>query len=408
MNNATFKSFVGIWGKNMQLAFLLLFVLFQSRSFAIEFNNDIKVGAERFSKYVSLIEGKKVAVVANQTSICFGTHLVDTLLSQGVEIKRVFAPEHGFRGLADAGAYVSNSKDPKTGLKVYSLYGKNKKPSYLQMEDLDVVLFDLQDVGVRFYTYISTLHYMMEACAEYGVDLIVLDRPNPNGFYVDGPVLKEGFSSFVGLHPVSLVHGMTIGEYAQMINGEGWLNEGQECDLRVIGCENYTHKDYYELPVNPSPNLPNMASVWLYPSLGLFEGTVVSVGRGTDFPFQQFGHPGLKADHSFTPEARLGARAPKLEDEKCYGYDLREFGMLKMPEIKSLYLNWLKLSYDELKDKEEFFLKNNFINLLWGSDSLKQMILDGKKSDEIRSSWKDELEEFKETRRQYLLYEDFE
>jgi len=394
--------------KCRNLVLLLIFILSHQLLFAVEFNREIIVGAERFNKYVPMLEGKKVAVVANQTSICFGTHLVDTLLSMNVDIQHVFAPEHGFRGLADAGAYVSNSKDPKTGLKVFSLYGKNKKPNYIQMEDLDVILFDLQDVGVRFYTYISTLHYMMEACAEYGVDLVVLDRPNPNGFYVDGPVLKESFSSFVGLHPVSLVHGMTIGEYAQMINAEGWLHDEVQCELKVVTCENYSHKDFYELPVNPSPNLPNMASIWLYPSLGLFEGTVVSVGRGTDFPFQQFGHPLLEGDHSFTPSSKLGASAPKLEGELCKGYDLRDFGMKEMPNQKSIYLNWIKLCYDELKGNEEFFLKNNFINLLWGSSTLKDMLIEGKKPNEIKNSWAEELAEFKSMRAKYLLYEDFE
>jgi uncharacterized protein YbbC (DUF1343 family) len=365
------------------------------------------VGAERFETYVSRLEGKSVAVVANQTSLAFGTHLVDTLLAQGVEIKHVFAPEHGFRGVADAGAYVSNTKDPKTGLKVYSLYGKNKKPNYLQLEDVDIVLFDLQDVGVRYYTYISTLHYMMEACAELGVELMVLDRPNPNGFYVDGPVLQESYSSFVGLHPVCLVHGMTIAEYAQMINGESWLAESVKCELSVIKCLNYEHTDYYELPVRPSPNLPNMASIYLYPSLGLFEGTIVSVGRGTASPFQHFGHPSISSEYSFTPKASLGASAPKLEGKECFGFDLKEYGIDSMPQRKELYLNWLKLSYDQLNKEHQFFLKNNFINLLFGSDRLQNMIKSDRSIKEIRASWQEEKAEFLETRKNYLLYEDF-
>ncbi len=407
MKKATFKR-QAIWRKNRKIVSLICFLLGASSIFAIEYNSNIKVGAERFEQYTDLLEGRRVAVVANQTSLTYGTHLVDTLLSQGVDIKHVFAPEHGFRGKADAGAYVSNTKDPKTGLRVYSLYGKNKKPTYLQLEDVDVVVFDLQDVGVRYYTYISTLHYMMQACAEYNTELIVLDRPNPNGFYVDGPVLDPKFSSFVGLHPVCLVHGMTIAEYAQMINGENWLGENLICELKVIKCENYSHKDLYELPIKPSPNLPNMASIFLYPSLGLFEGTIVSVGRGTDAPFQQIGHPELKAEHSFKPKSRLGARAPKLEGELCKGYYLKDFALEKLPERGSLYLHWLKLCYDELNEKEAFFLSNNFINLLAGTDQLKKMIEDGKSVEDIESSWKDDVAAFKKVRRNYLLYEDFE
>lgn len=387
---------------------MLSLILFSfTACIAQDSQTEIRVGAERFSSYLDYLSDKRVAVVANQTSMAFSSHLVDTLLAMNVDVRHVFAPEHGFRGLADAGASISNTKDPKTGLKVYSLYGKNKKPNYLQLEDIDIVLFDLQDVGVRFYTYISTLHYMMEACAEFNVEVMVLDRPNPNGFYVDGPVLKEGYSSFVGLHPVSLVHGMTIGEYARMINGEAWLADGIECKLKVISCANYTHKDKYILPVNPSPNLPNMASIYLYPSLALFEGTIVSVGRGTDKAFQQYGHPRMQGPHSFTPKSRLGASAPKLEGEVCNGEDLSAFGEKEMPDLRALNLDWIISSYEQLKG-EEFFLKNNFINLLWGSDRLQKMIKEGKTASEIASSWEEELQEFKETRSKYLLYEDFE
>ncbi|MCX6295522.1 MAG: DUF1343 domain-containing protein, partial [Bacteroidetes bacterium] len=274
--------------------------------------NDLKVGADRTTEYLPLLKGKTVAVVANQSSLIKNTHLVDSLISIGVNVKKVFCPEHGFRGLVDAGENVANVKDPKTGLSIISLYGKNKKPSTADLKDVDIVIFDIQDVGVRFYTYLSTLHYVMEACAENNKQLIVLDRPNPNGYYIDGPVLEDAYKSFLGLHPVPIVYGMTIGEYAQMINGEGWLKAGVKCKLKVIPIVGYTHKDLFELAVRPSPNLPNMSSVYLYPSLGLFEGTIVSVGRGTDLPFQVIGHPTLtKTNYTFTPQPKPGAMEPK-------------------------------------------------------------------------------------------------
>ena len=267
--------------KKITFGFLFLFI-FYSSNFAQDFNYNIITGAENTEEYLSLIKNKKVAVVANQTSIIGKQHLVDSLLSLGINITKVFAPEHGFRGVADAGEKVNDEKDEKTGIPIFSLYGKsNRKPSKEKLDDVDVVIFDLQDVGVRFYTYISTMHYVMEACAEQNKTLIILDRPNPNGHFVDGPVLKKGNESFIGLHPVPIVHGMTIGEYAQMINGENWLNAGVQCNITVIKCKNYAHSDFYKLPVAPSPNLPNMASIYLYPSLCLFEGTNVSVGRGT-------------------------------------------------------------------------------------------------------------------------------
>ena len=306
-----------------------------SSPIASVFSDEVRVGAEDVPSYLPLIQAKKVAIVANATSVVKGTHLVDTLLTLGVEVKRVFAPEHGFRGKADAGEHVNDEVDAATGLPIISLYGKNKKPSKEQLTEIQAVVFDIQDVGVRFYTYLSTLHYVMEACAENDIPLIVLDRPNPNGFYIDGPMMESGFESFVGLHPVPLVYGMTIGEYAQMINGEGWLANGASCDLTVVKCQAYDHEILYELPIPPSPNLPNMSSVYLYPSLALFEGTVVSVGRGTDFPFQVVGHPDFEpGPFRFTPAPNEGAKYPKLEGVKCKGLDLREYGTFYSPTAK--------------------------------------------------------------------------
>ncbi len=396
-------------GKSI-IFFLLILVLGPSlcAQTASPFNTDIVVGAERLSKYLSRMEGKRVALVGNQTSTIGEVHLVDTLLALDIDIIKGFTPEHGFRGVADAGEHVSSTKDDRTGIKLVSLYGSRKKPRYTDLEDVELLIFDIQDVGVRFYTYISTLHYVMEACAEYDVPLLVLDRPNPNGFYVDGPVLDAEFSSFVGMHQVPLIHGMTVGEYAMMLNGEGWLDAGIECDLTVIPCKNYSHKDYYELPVRPSPNLPNMASIYLYPSLGLFEGTIVSVGRGTEKPFQMFGHPEIKnGGIEFTPNSILGARAPKLEGQVCKGYDLQQFGFDSMPKVEALYLHWLIAAYDELK-RDDFFLKNNFINLLMGTDRIKNMIVHGSTVEEIEATWGEEVESFKKIRKKYLLYEDFE
>ena len=372
-------------------------------------DEDIIVGAAQPEIYLPLLEGKSIAVVANQTSVIGTTHLVDSLLSLGVNIKVVFAPEHGFRGIADAGEEVKDNKDAKTGLSIISLYGKHKKPRRADLHGVDVVVFDIQDVGVRFYTYISTLHYVMEACAENVKDLVVLDRPNPNGFYVDGPILQKKQKSFVGMDPIPVVHGMTIGEYAKMVNEENWLAGGIKCALEVVTCSNYSHSDFYKLPVRPSPNLPNMAAIYMYPSLCFLEGTVISVGRGTEFPFQVFGHPELqKAPFKFVPESSFGAKNPKLKDEVCFGFDLRDFGNNYMRSMKHLYLNWLITAYKDYPDKENFFLKNNFFNLLAGNKTLMQQIIDGKHANEIQESWEDELERFKKLRKKYLLYKDFE
>jgi uncharacterized protein YbbC (DUF1343 family) len=369
--------------------------------------NDLKVGADRTTEYLPLLKGKSVAVVANQSSLIKNTHLVDSLISIGVNVKKVFCPEHGFRGLVDAGENVANVKDPKTGLTIISLYGKNKKPSTADLKDVEIVIFDIQDVGVRFYTYLSTLHYVMEACAENNKLLIVLDRPNPNGYYIDGPVLEDAYKSFLGLHPVPIVYGMTIGEYAQMINGEAWLKAGVKCNLKVITIAGYTHKDLFELAVRPSPNLPNMSSVYLYPSLGLFEGTIVSVGRGTDLPFQVIGHPTLtKTNYAFTPQPKPGAMEPKYKGIVCQGHNLSEFGKEYMKDTKKIYLFWLKGVYANTPDKTNFFDEN--FNYHAGNSTLQQQIKDGISEDAIHKSWEPGIAKFKVIRKKYLLYSDFE
>ena len=373
------------------------------------FNEDIVVAAERSTEYLPQLKDKRVALVANQSSLVKDQHLVDFLLKNEIDIKCVFAPEHGFRGFADAGETVEDGKDEKTGLSIVSLYGSNKKPSEDQLKGIDIVVFDIQDVGVRFYTYISTLHYVMEACAENDIPLLLLDRPNPNGFYIDGPVLEPSFTSFVGMHRVPLVYGMTIGEYGMMINGEGWLKNGIKCDLQVISCDHYSHSDLYKLPVKPSPNLPNMTSVYLYPSLALFEGTVVSIGRGTDKPFQLIGHPEFdQGNIRFTPRSTVGAKYPKLENRECKGIDLSNFGSFYLRQSKKLYLFWLIETHNDLKDKIDFFNENNFFNKLAGNDSLMKQISSGQSEEEIRASWEQGIRDFKSIRAKYLLYQDFE
>ncbi len=370
--------------------------------------NDLKVGADRTTEYLPLLKGKSIAVVANQSSTIKNTHLVDSLLSLGVKIKKVFCPEHGFRGISDAGENVKTYKDEKTGLTIISLYGKNnKKPLAADLKDVDIVVFDIQDVGVRFYTYLSTLHYVMEACAENKKQLIVLDRPNPNGYYVDGPIMEDAYKSFLGLHTVPIVYGMTIGEYAQMINGEGWLNGSVKCNFKIIPVTNYSHTDLYELPIRPSPNLPNMSSVYLYPSLGLFEGTIISVGRGTDLPFQVIGHPTLqKGNYTFTPQPKPGAMDPKYNGQVCKGYNLSDFGYVYMKDTKKIYLFWLIGTYASTSDKATFF-DDNF-NYHAGNATLQQKIKYGVPEEKIRASWLDGIKKFKLIRKKYLLYKDFE
>lgn len=371
-------------------------------------NDDVIVGAEKVESYLHLLSDKKIGIVGNQSSMIGETHLVDSLLALKVDVRKVFSPEHGFRGKADAGEKVKSGVDSKTGIQIVSLYGGNKKPKPEQMEGLDVLIFDIQDVGARFYTYISTLHYIMEACAENNVELIILDRPNPNGHYVDGPILDLKYKSFIGMHKVPIVHGMTIGEYAQMIYGEKWV-KAEGLKFKVINCDGWDHSKFYKLNIKPSPNLPNMTSIYLYPSLCLFEGTVVSVGRGTEYPFQIAGHPKFKGDsYEFTPKSNEGAKHPKLKGEDCKGVYLPVIGVNVLQQQNELQLSWLIEFYKDLNMKEEFFLKNNFINLLAGSDQLKNQIMSGKTEAEIRSTWIAGLKEFKTIRTKYLIYTDFE
>ena len=372
----------------------------------------VRVGAERLERYLPMLKDKSIGIVGNQTSVLGSTHLVDTLLSLEVNVKKVFCPEHGFRGIAEAGELIGDQLDLKTGLPIVSIYGKSKKPASEQLDSIEMLIFDIQDVGARFYTYVSTLHYVMEACAENGITVLVLDRPNPNGYYIDGPILKEGYESFVGKHRIPVVHGMTIGEYARMINGERWLDNEIQCDLIIISCEGYDHNTRYQLPIRPSPNLPNMASVYLYPSLCFFEGTLVSIGRGTDHPFQCYGHPRLAfGSFAFTP-AGEGKIVTKLNGEKCLGAnlsgvadDFRKEGKLRLGYLIGTYLHLSKLLEKDAEEKEFF---TDYFDKLAGSDELRKQIQSGTTEEKIRESWQADLASFKKIRKQYLLYSDFD
>ncbi len=371
----------------------------------------LKLGAERLDAYLPLLKNKGVGLVANPTSTIRTslnsenskyTHLVDTLKSRNVNLKSVFAPEHGFRGIADAGEHVKDGVDAKTGIPIISLYGENRKPTGDTLKGIDIMVFDLQDVGVRFYTYISTLHYIMEACAENNIPLIVLDRPNPNGMYIDGPTLEAVNKSFLGMHEIPLVHGMTIGEYAQMINGENWLKDSVKCKLSVITMKNYSHKLPYSLPVRPSPNLPNDQSIKLYPSLGLFEGTNINAGRGTEEQFQKYGAPYLDKnyfDYRYTPEPNFGSKHPKHEGHVCYGRDLTNLDF--KPHFT---LEFIIEAYNRCLEKDKFFLTSGFTKHA-GTDKLQKQIVAGMSEKEIRDTWKADLEKFKTTRAKYLLYD---
>ena len=365
----------------------------------------IVLGANRTGAYLPMLKNKTIGIVGNQSSLVKVSdkeyvHLVDTLMKLDATLIKVFAPEHGFRGTADAGEAVKDGKDPKTGLPVISLYGDNKKPKKEQLEGIDILLFDLQDVGARFYTYISTLHYVMEACAENNISLIILDRPNPNGHYMDGPILDPNYKSFVGMHPIPVVHGMTMGEYAKMINGEKWLNNGVQCDLKVIEMENYDHSLTYSLPVKPSPNLPNERAINLYPSLCFFEGTNVNAGRGTQKQFQVFGSPFLKSEkftYRYTPISMDGAKYPKHQNKECVGMDLSEG-----KRLSKINLEWLIDTYNNTTNKSDFF--NNFFIKLAGTPKLQEQIEQGMSAQEIRATWQPGLEKFNQTRSKYLIY----
>jgi len=386
----------------VKLKSTLLFYLFLAIGIQSCAQAPIVSGAENYEKYLHSIANKKVGIVAHQASLVFGkTHLIDTLLSLGVAVQKVFAPEHGFRGTADAGEIVKDGKDTKTDLPILSLHGKHKKPTNTQLKDLDILIFDIQDVGVRFYTYISTLHYVMEACAENNIPLLILDRPNPNGSYLDGPVLEKEHSSFLGMHPIPLVHGMTIGEYAKTINGEAWLSDGATCKITIVEMKNYNHDSYYNLPIRPSPNLPNNKAVILYPSLGLFEGTNINAGRGTEFQFQRYGAPFLDKHYyqfSYTPIANFGAKYPKHKGDVCFGVDL---SMEK--EERRFTLKYIMDAYNNSTNKSKFFNTSNFTTHA-GTTKLQQQIESGLNETEIKKSWQNDLEVYKITRSKYLLY----
>ncbi|MEM1259720.1 MAG: DUF1343 domain-containing protein [Bacteroidota bacterium] len=378
-----------------------------------EKTEEIIIAANRTEHYVPSLKGKRVGIVANQTSVIFKNpkdksqipifmHLVDSMLLLDVAIKKVFAPEHGFRGKADAGEKVSDGVDTKTGLSIVSLYGKNRRPTQDQLKDLDVVLFDIQDVGVRFYTYIATLQLVMEACAEASIPVVVLDRPNPNGHYVDGPIMENGHTSFLGMTEIPLVYGMTIGEYAQMINGEGWLDSNRKADLTIIPLKNYTRSSKYHLPIRPSPNLPNDTAINLYPSLGLFEGTNVNAGRGTEYQFQRYGASFLDSsayNFSYVPKPNFGSKYPKEEGKTCFGKDLS-----KQARRNEMSLKWLIDAYQNCTDKSEFFNTSGFTKHA-GTEKLQKQIEAGLSEEEIKASWQSDLERFRQIRKNYLLYD---
>lgn len=360
-------------------------------------------GANQTATYTTLLKHQRIGVVANQTSVIFKksghTHLVDSLINLKLTIKKVFSPEHGFRGKADAAEKVANGVDSKTGIPIISLYGKHKKPTVNDLENIDVVVFDIQDVGVRFYTYISTLHYVLEACAENNIPVIVLDRPNPNAHYVDGPMLNPKYSSFVGKHPVPLVYGMTIGEYAKMMNGEKWLKNKIQCDLTVVSVKNYTHQSDYNLPIRPSPNLPNAKAINLYPSLGFFEGTPINAGRGTEFQFQRYGSPLFPSDpFSYTPAPNFGSKYPKCNHKKCYGVNL-----VDVPKQNKVNISWLVDAYTKYPNKKRFFGKTFTIHT--GDTLLEHQLKKGFSAKQIEESWKAGVKEFKLIRKKYLLYD---
>lgn len=385
----------------------LIIIASQLLSFCGKLNPEIITGAERTEMYLPLLEGKKVALVANHTSRIKDNHLLDSLLALKIDVVKVFTPEHGFRGKADGGEYLYNYTDSLSGLPIVSLYGRNRKPKPKDFEGIDIVIFDIQDVGARFYTYISTMHNVMEGCAENDIEFIVLDRPNPNGFYVDGPILDLEYKSFIGMHPVPIVHGLTIAEYARMINGERWLNNGIQCRLTCIPCENYDHNTAYELPVKPSPNLPNLLSIYLYPSLCLFEGTIMSMGRGTDYPFQVLGHPEYQSDlFSFLPVSKEGASNPKYSGIECKGVDLRNIEYKFFWNKRRIILDWLIEAFHNMKEEEDFF--NRRFTRLSGNAELQKQIESGVSPEEIYKTWEPGLKEYKKIRNKYLLYKDFE
>lgn len=422
-NPINIKNFKDLW--NMKPVFRFSLFLCLLAGFAACAQTAVITGAERMPVYLPLLEGKAVGIFANQTSTINNAHLVDTLLKRGIHVVKIFSPEHGFRGNADAGEQVGSSVDKKTGIAIISLYGDHKKPTTTDFKDIDVLLFDIQDVGVRFYTYISSLQYFLEAALEQHKPLMILDRPNPNGFYVDGPVLDLKYKSFVGMQPVPIVYGMTIGEYALMLAGENWLTpEANKINaynittnptkdtpfhVTVIKCKNYDHNTKYKLPVNPSPNLKEMQSIYLYPSTCFFEGTILSEGRGTDKPFQVFGHPTLPKNlFAFTPKPNEGAKKSKCYYQQCYGWNLSGSNEEVLNKLdKKIRIGYLLEAYKLFPGKDSFFLKNNHFNSLAGNDVLMKQVKENTPEDLIRRSWQPGLKAFMEIRKKYLLYEDF-
>ncbi len=367
-------------------------------------NDSLLLGDDKTESYLPLLQGKRVAVFSNQTGrLSDGTHILDVLVKEKVEVTTLFSPEHGFRGNADAGERVASSVDPDTGIPILSLYdGKRPGPSDEAMRRFDVLVVDIQDVGLRFYTYYVTMLRLMQRCSDFGLQVVILDRPNPNGHFVDGPILDMSLKSGVGALPIPIVHGMTLGELAFMATGEGWV---PPCGLTVIPCSGYSHQSFYKLPVAPSPNLPNMASIYLYPSTCYFEGTCVSLGRGTDHPFQIYGHPDMQGcTYSFVPESRPGAKKPPLLGEQCNGVDLTGISLSQLQKLSRIDLSYVVDAYRRMKDKEQFFLKNKFFDLLTGQRNIRQMILDGHSAQEIEATWKEDTARFREQRRKYLIY----
>jgi uncharacterized protein YbbC (DUF1343 family) len=392
--------------------FLYVFFFSLSLSFSqsrIQLYASVTTGAAQTELYLPMLKGKKVALVTNASGLIGKKLLVDTLLKRQVKIVKIFGPEHGIRGTADAGEKVKSGKDPVTGVPVTSLYGSHKKPTKEDLAGIDVVVYDIQDVGVRFYTYISTMTYVMEACAENKKQLIILDRPNPNGFYIDGPVMTDKYKTFLGMHSIPLVYGMTCGEYANMVNGEKWLKDSVQCNLTVITLKNYDRSKFVSgLPVKPSPNIPNDTAVLLYPALGLFEGTIMSLGRGTAFPFQYIGNPYVDKSvfpFSFKPKSNAITKKPKYQDTLCYGINTAA-QFESVLETKQIQLDYLSLFYSQSKGKQAVFFDRNF-NYHSGNDALQEQIIAGKSAKEIRESWQPGLKAFKEIRKKYLIYADF-
>ena len=390
--------------KNRILAILAITVIATAMPFSVIRAQRIMTGAEQTERYTDKIRGKKIAILANQTSKIGKRHIVDSLYSLNMDITGIFAPEHGFRGDEGAGEVIKNNTDTKTGIKIVSMYGgKNEELINSTVRNSDIVIVDIQDVGTRFYTYYITMLKLMNKCAAYGKTMMILDRPNPTGHYVDGPILNMKYKSGVGALPIPIVHGMTLGELARMINGEGWLKDGKKCRLEVITCKNYTHRSFYELPVPPSPNLPDMTAIYLYPSICYFEGTPVSLGRGTDKPFKVYGHPAMTGPYNFTPRSMKSAPNPPCKDKLCHGYDLSGIPVGKLKEMK-IDLSYVIEAYNNSKLGDKFF--TSFFELLVGVDYVRTMIKEGKSAEEISLMWQDDVARFKEQRRPYLLYEE--